>query len=75
MHLPTVALALGLALVPCSARTTCAPVPCDAWLRETAWEQLADMSAPAPIVPEPLDDDDMDKTLFELTQRCQSGFD
>lgn len=36
MHLPTVALALGLALVPCSARTTCAPVPCDAWLRETA---------------------------------------
>ena len=46
-----------------------------AWLRETAWEQLANMSAPAPIVPEPLDDADMDATLFELTKRCQSGFD
>ena len=49
-------------------------VKAHAWLAQTPWEGLEEMTEPAPLVPPPLDDD-TDAALLELTKRCQSGFD
>ena len=46
-----------------------------AWFGSVEWEGVRAMRTPAPHVPAPLDAEDVDATLLELTQRCQSGFD
>ena len=53
------------------ARMVVAPAPTLHCALPQAMEKL---EAPAPFVPPPLPEDDMDATLLELTKRCQDGF-
>ena len=46
-----------------------------AWFASLDWNACAEMRMPPPSTPPPLDTDDTDKLLEELSRRCQQGFD
>ena len=45
------------------------------WFAGFDWDACEAMTTPAPYVPPPLDAEDGDATLLELSSRCQQGFD
>ena len=44
------------------------------WFDGFDWEACGAMTAPAPHTPPPLDPNDVDGSLLELSRRCQQGF-